>query len=220
MYHSILNTNQTKLRDIWDLDVNYFNQHLKFLKEKENLIKPEELIDNIPETGVLITFDDGRRDFFETAAPVLMEHEVPFSLFVITNFLGSKDYISMNMLKELSNYKHASIGSHSMNHQRLTECSEEDLSEEIYGSKLFLEDILGKEIKMFSYPYGKFNTKVRDKVEEAGYKLGFTSIFDLNTASQDRLLLNRSEIWDTDDLNIFKQKLNGNWDWFKYRRFL
>jgi len=106
---------------MWDLDANLFDKHLKFLKENESLIKAEGLINNIPESGVLITFDDGRKDFFETAAPILMEHEVPFSLFVITNFLGSKDYISLNMLKELSTFQYASIGSHSMNHKRLTE---------------------------------------------------------------------------------------------------
>jgi len=90
----------------------------------------------------------------------------------------------------------------------------------VYGSKLFLEDVLGKEINMFSYPHGDFNEEVRDKVQEAGYKLGFTSIFDVNTERQDRLLLKRSDIWNTDNLNIFKQKLYGDWDWLRYRRFL
>ena len=85
-------------------------------------------------------------------------------------------------------------------------------------SKLYLEDFLGKEVSAFSYPHGKFNSLVREEVMKAGYILGFTSHYDLNYIDQDKLTLNRNEIWNSDNLNSFKKKLDGHWDWLKYRK--
>ncbi|SVE21719.1 uncharacterized protein METZ01_LOCUS474573, partial [marine metagenome] len=88
---------------------------------------------------------------------------------------------------------------------------------EVRDSKSYLEDLLGKEVSAFSYPHGKFNSFIRDEVMKAGYFLGFTSHYDLNHLDQDRLTLNRNEIWNSDNLNNFKKKIDGHWDWLKYR---
>ena len=65
---------------------------------------------------------------------------------------------------------------------------------------------------MFSYPYGDFNAFVRSEVLKAGYKLGFTSHYDVTKKSQDKLKLNLNEIWNTDDLQTLKKKLQGDID--------
>ena len=68
-----------------------------------------------------------------------------------------------------------------------------------------------------SYPHGKFNIKIKQKVFDSGYKLAFSSKFGVNKKNQDKLALNRSEIWSTDEIEIFNEKLEGNWDWLRFR---
>ena len=89
--------------------------------------------------------------------------------------------------------------------------------EEIKESKEYLEHNLNKKVTAFSYPYGIYNKKTINLVKECGYELAFSSNFGANYSKQSKHLLSRTEIWDTDDLFYFKQKLNCDWDWLKYR---
>ena len=68
-----------------------------------------------------------------------------------------------------------------------------------------------------SYAYGKYNDRVRDKVKKIGYKLAFTSDFNKKFDEQNKTNLSRNEIWNTDSIEVFNEKLNGDWDWLKYR---
>jgi len=219
MYHSIRSGNYSK--DLWNLDVDLFSKHLSYLNENQDLkiYSCKDLVKDIPKDGLMITFDDGYLDNFEIASPLLLSLKIPFTLFVVTDHIKKrkKDYMSSEMLKELSKNPLVSIGSHSKTHISLTNCNKRELDEQIYESKSYLEDLLEEEIYMFSYPYGKFNPLVRDTVSQAGYKLAFTSHFDVNRSNQDKLTLNRNEIWNTDDLRLLKNKIAGDWDWLKYR---
>ena len=219
MYHSI--TNEDSSDDIWSLGLNSFSKHLSYLDGNKNinLYRCTDLISQRPKDGIMITLDDGYRNNFEVAAPILFELKIPFSVFVITDFIkqAKKNFMNESMLKELAGHPLVSIGSHSRSHVRLTKCNRKELANEISGSKSYLEDLLGREIDMFSYPHGDFNSVVRSEVLKAEYKLGFTSHYDVNKKSQDKLKLNRNEIWNTDDLQTLKKKLQGDFDWLKYR---
>ena len=219
MYHSIKEENTPD--DIWSLDLDFFSQHLSYFygNENINLYSCTDLFSKRPKDGIMITFDDGYRDNFEIAAPILFKFKIPFSVFVITDFIrqARKNYINESMLKELGSHPLVSIGSHSQSHARLTKCNRKELANEISGSKSYLEDLLGREIDMFSYPHGDFNSVVRSEVLKSGYKLGFTSHYDINRPNQDKLTLNRNEIWNTDDLNSMKRKIRGDWDWLRYK---
>ena len=92
-----------------------------------------------------------------------------------------------------------------------------DFYAELGANKWELEDLLGKQIEMLTYPHGKFNKKIKQKVFDKGYKLAFSSKFGVNKKNQDKLALNRSEIWSTDEIEIFNEKLEGSWDWLKFR---
>jgi len=221
LYHSI--TKEDSSDDIWSLDLNSFSEHLSYFygKRNINLHQCTDLILKNPKDGIMITFDDGYRNNFEIAAPILFKLKIPFSVFVITDFIrqAKKNYMNESMLKELADHPLVLIGSHSQSHARLTKCNRTELANEISGSKSYLEDLLGREINMFSYPHGDFNSVVRSEVLKAGYQLGFTSHYDINRPNQDKLTLNRNEIWNTDNLNNMKRKMAGHWDWLRYRFF-
>jgi len=217
-YHSI--NNEPKNKYMWNLDVNSFSDHLSFINERRiKVYGANELIRSIPSQGLVITFDDGFKDNFEIAAPLLFKLNMPFSVFVITDFVSQsrKKYVDEAMLKEFAEHPLVTIGSHSCSHAKLTSCSLTDMKNEISDSKHYLEDLVGKEINTFSYPHGLFNQAVRQEVIKAGYKLGFTSHFDINLINKDKFTLNTTELWNTDNLTNFKKKINGDWDWLKYR---
>jgi len=222
MYHSIvpdetLNTNM----NMWELQLSLFKEQIKFATEIKNLriYKSDELINKIPKKGLCITFDDGYKNNYELVSPILIQKNIPFTIFIITDYIknNKKGYLNESMLKTLSNNSLITIGSHSKNHYDLTKLSEKNLEDELYSSKLYLEDLIGKEVKSMSYPYGKYNNRIKDKVKKIGYKLAFTSDFNKNFENQNKINLSRNEIWHTDNIKIFNEKLNGDWDWLKYR---
>ena len=215
-YHSIVSK---KSKDIWSLDLELFKEHISFFKTI-NVISADTILYNKINNGIIITFDDGQKDNFETAAPLLIDNNIPFTIFVVTDFIkeNNNKFIDVVELKKLSENQLVTIGSHSKSHPRLTQCSDIDLKKEIFDSKKYLEDVLGKEVDKFAYPHGIYNQRVVDQVKIANYKLAFSSHYDVIKPINNKFYLNRNEIWNTDNLLTLKSKIDGDWDWLKYRK--
>ena len=62
------------------------------------------------------------------------------------------------------------IGAHTVTHARLTEIPEEAVRREVCDSKSDLEQLLGRPVDMFCYPFGAYNEAVRNVVQEAGFR--------------------------------------------------
>ena len=138
MYHSIVKDNLEYInRNIWKLNYNLFKDHIYFLKKNYSIYKTDFLIKKIPLDGICITFDDAFEDCYSLAAPFLLELNVPFSIFVVSNFIkdNKNGYINKKMLIELSNNKLVTVGSHSKNHYHLSKCNLETINNEVLGSK-------------------------------------------------------------------------------------
>ncbi len=89
-------------------------------------------------------------------------------------FYIPKDYkkrtLRDSQLKELAFSQE--VGAHSLTHPRAWKTgglSDDQINDEIFGSKKYLEEILGREIKMFCYPYGKFTGGIKSLVGQAGF---------------------------------------------------
>ncbi len=141
----------------------------------------------LPGRSVVLTFDDGYRNFYEHALPVLREHGFPATVFVISDLIGERaewlretgaepsPMMDAAMLREIEGHG-VTIGSHTCSHARLSRMPVEQASREIGDSKRALEDLTGHEIRHFCYPYGLYNEAARDAVGEAGYVTGLTCI--------------------------------------------
>lgn len=80
------------------------------------------------------------------------------------------------------------IGGHSVNHPSLAALEPEEQSKEILSSKIFLEELLGKKIFHFSYPFGTkydFNKVTSDIVRKAGFKMAAANFPSLTNRSSD-----------------------------------
>jgi peptidoglycan/xylan/chitin deacetylase (PgdA/CDA1 family) len=121
-----------------------------------------------------LSFDDGFRNIFTNALPILRKHEVPAILFVPSSLIESSwdktqtyclettrynsviEMLRWDDLKEIVSLGYE-IGSHTRTHARFSEISHNAalLEDELFGSKKELETNLGEECKYISWPYGR-----------------------------------------------------------------
>ena len=198
-----------------------FERHMKLLAETEgaavaNLCEPRGATQGL---RVALTFDDGYKDNLYTAAPILLKFQIPFTVFVTTSFMqnGSRDYLAERELRELASLPGVNIGSHGTTHTPLVQCDDSALWQELYESRCRIEDVIGRQVKAIAYPHGSVNQRVRKVAERAGYVVGVCSRFDINDENRDPLLLCRSEVLAADSERVFRQKISGAWDWFRWR---
>ena len=127
-----------------------------------------------------LTFDDGYRDNFEWAAPIMEKYGFRATIFCVTARLGQKSawaedprwaghlLMTSAEARELSRWGFE-IGAHSRTHPDLTTLSGECLKDEVAGSRQELEDLLGEPVETFCYPYGIYNTHTMEAVHQAGF---------------------------------------------------
>ena len=179
-----------------------------------------KFIDNFDnsKSNYLITFDDGFKNFKSKINNFLLENKVPCMIFLSPDLVKSNNhnYLNQDDVKELSKNKFIKIGSHSYNHQRLTDFDEKNLNFQLETSKKWLEDLTSQEVNSISYPYGAFNEKILKKVKEFDYKYGFTTRFNFHYDFQDSLCIPRIDIWDSDDIQTFQKKTEGKWNWMRF----
>jgi len=205
------------------VSVDNFRKQMEYLRRHCNVVsltKLEEYLTkkvSLPSNTVLLAFDDGFKDFYQNAYPILQEHQLPAVCFVITAKVGGQDEIRMNWdeVNELAHSGLVTIGSHTVSHHSLARLDEVALRQEIKGSKSDIECKLNLEIKSFSYPYGTprdFDDRCVAKLAESGYTLSFTSVNGVNWKDTNPFKLRRTKIEWGDDLPTFRKILRGSLD--------
>lgn len=209
MYHSI--TQSLSTGDIFTLPLNKFIAQLDLLKSDQFKLIPFLST----EAGVSITFDDGHKDNYEIAAPLLLERQIPFTIFMISDFLSkaSKNYLNKEQVQELAKNPLVSFGTHGKTHRPLTSLEFNEAKDELRVSKEILEDIIGKEVYTMSFPHGQFNSQLLENAKLLGYKRCGTSIATSNSIKNLDLQVNRHCVYSCETLLSLKQKILGKWDW-------
>lgn len=126
---------------------------------------------NIPSNWVVLTFDDGKKDFYSEVYPLLKAHGFKAVLFVSPGRLELTDeFLTWEQLKEIHSGGLVEIGSHGLYHDPLTRLSPPEAEERIRRSKAVLEEKLGTRVDLFAYPYGAFDYQLKAMVKTAGYE--------------------------------------------------
>lgn len=167
--------------------------------------------------SVVLSFDDGYENFADHALPVMAEFSYPSVLFAVSGLLGqparwlsdggqTSPLLSAQRLRELRAAK-VEVGSHTVNHPRLSRLGASEVRREIVDSKDALEQSLGAAVDFFAYPYGDYNPAVRDAVAEAGYQAALTCSRGTANTAPNRYEIPRKAIAYGDDLIGFAWKL-------------
>lgn len=116
---------------------------------------------------VTTSWDDGDRVDLRLAE-ILRSRGIAGTFYVPTNPYGARPALSHSDLRNLS-AEGFEIGAHGVTHKLLWGLSAEELAEEVNPCKPILEDILGREVRMFCYPCGRYDANVIRALKQAGY---------------------------------------------------
>ncbi|MFQ5952972.1 MAG: polysaccharide deacetylase family protein [Candidatus Omnitrophota bacterium] len=221
MYHSISDDKESTLSVMPE----NFSRQLEFLdRSGYSVISLDELVESInrgktylPKT-VVVTFDDGYKDNFTNAFPVLKKYDMTAIIFLVTHYVAEKgEYMNWDQVR-LMQENGIDFGAHTRNNVYLP--SVEDygkLWDEISGSKADIQAQTGKEAKYFCYPTGGFTEKIKEAVKQAGYKGACTTNRGFDRLNLDVYELNRVKVTDS-DMNKpfhFRAKLSGFYNVFR-----
>lgn len=146
----------------------YLKKHHYRVLDLEEYIKAVKSNAKIDRKTVVLTFDDGYRNNFTAALPILKKFNFPATIFIQVDGIGRDDYMSEDEIRELLR-NGIKIGSHTMHHGFLPNLSPELKEMEIKLSKERLESMFNIPISVFSYPGGGFDEEARKMVIDAGY---------------------------------------------------
>jgi peptidoglycan/xylan/chitin deacetylase (PgdA/CDA1 family) len=204
----------------------YVSKHyspLTFRDAVENLIAKKKS----PDKAVVISFDDGYRDNYIVAYPLLKRLNIPAIIFLTAGYIGTEkllphdvtdnpDYNRLLSWEEVKKMSCGGIefGSHTLQHADLG-ARAYDVSRELKESKEVIERKLNVPVYAISYPYGlshNFNAKIKEMTKNSGYLCGVSAMNGINAIATDVYELRRIGIESSDTLFTFRAKLNGALD--------
>jgi peptidoglycan/xylan/chitin deacetylase (PgdA/CDA1 family) len=175
--------------------------------------------------SVAITFDDALRSVGEHAVPELLRRSLPATIFVPVDFVGRppaweteafhgddiEQVMTADELRSLPDL--FELGSHTLEHPHLTTLDDAPLREEIFGSRLKLEEITGNPVTLLAFPYGEYDRRTIDVCREAGYE----RVFAIDPRHADPLgrdfVRGRVSVGPNDSPLTFYLKTRGAYAW-------
>jgi peptidoglycan/xylan/chitin deacetylase (PgdA/CDA1 family) len=175
---------------------------------------------------VAITFDDAFVSVRENAIPELLARSFHSTIFVPTGFLGrhpswtmrdeerarNETVMTVDQLKELPSDL-VTLGSHSSMHMLLSQTQLDTAREEIEGSRRQLQHVLGREVRLFSFPYGDYDESIVKLCSMAGYDQAFTIYPEQIRTDEAGMLRGRVKVDPSDWPIEFFLKVNGAYEW-------
>lgn len=190
-YHHIKDVISKKDGD-YSVSTAAFKAQMKALADSGyKTITPEQYYDYLvhgsalPEKPVMITYDDTDEEQFTIAKPEMDKYGFKGVYFIMTISIGRPRYMSKDQIKQLSEEGHA-IASHTWDHSRFDRYKPEneieeggrkkivnDWDQQLLKTKKKLEEITGRPVEYFAFPFGLWNKEGLPELEKRGYKMAF-----------------------------------------------
>tara|TARA_B100001093_G_scaffold10373_1_gene9697 strand:- start:4196 stop:5254 length:1059 start_codon:yes stop_codon:yes gene_type:complete len=209
MYHRF---NESKYPST-NIQMDIFKKHIQIIKESGfNFYYPEEFKENFDlpknEKKILITIDDGFKSFYEEAWPYLKKNEIPFILFISTQPVGKRGYMTWKQIKEIEKSNFALIGHHSHTHDYLIDKSDEEFISDIEKANSIFLNKIGYIPFVFSYPFGEYSKFMKDYISE-NFELSFGQHSGIIDVNKDKFELPRFPINENyGEIKRFKSIIN------------
>lgn len=237
MYHGISDDPQPEVSPYYKTTTSLpvFEQHLRRLTEagfrSVNLCDALGILqsgDARMDKTVVITFDDGFRDFYDLAFPALKRHGHTATMFLPTAFIGhdrrsfkGRGCLTWQEVRELRS-QGIEFGSHTVSHPILYDLSWKEIEDELALSKERMEREMEEEITAFCYPYafprqdGEYTGRFAQLLRNHGYRYCATTSVGRAQAGDDLFSLKRLPVNVCDDQALLDAKLSGAYDWVAF----
>lgn len=226
MYHRVNDDINMEL----SVKIDKFKWQMEYLMKKNyKVISMEEAFQMIKNKSIygkyiVLTFDDGYKDVFDNAFPILKQFNYPSIHYLVPGYiesnrvfswdkeLGESRLMNWKQIMELQKDKLIIIGSHTLNHYDLDTLDEETLRDELEESKNILEDMIEKRITHFAYPRGIYSKEV-EKILCEFYNTGVLIFKGVKVDNQLRekeyYRLKRIPIYRSDGKFMFTARIKG-----------
>jgi peptidoglycan/xylan/chitin deacetylase (PgdA/CDA1 family) len=160
---------------------------------------------------IMLTFDDGYRDVFARAAPVLVRLGMRATAYVISGRVSNGDpsFLTWSMLRALE-FRGVEIGSHTVSHRDLTTLSNAQARDELRRSRQMLERVLDHPVPWLAYPFGAFDRRIEAMARRAGYALAVTTRAGAVQSARAPLALRRIRVLDSTGVRGLAALLRGS----------
>jgi peptidoglycan/xylan/chitin deacetylase (PgdA/CDA1 family) len=187
-YHHIVE----RAKNEYEVNISNFKDQLKMLADSGyKSITPEQYYNylvygaSLPEKPFMLTYDDTDLEQFTIAKPEMDKYGFKGVYYIMTISIGRPRYMSKEQIKQLSDEGHI-IGSHTWDHSRVDRYKFENTKEirgkqqivndydlQLADTKKKLEELTGKPVEYFAYPFGLWSQEALPEVEKRGYKMAF-----------------------------------------------
>jgi len=232
-YHRVVEKDESdniKINGMYT-DIESFDREMKLLKRYYQPVSEKNIMDaldgntELPDYAVWVTLDDGYRDNYANAWPILKKYGIPVTIFLTTGFINreavpyfenkSADelFLDWEEIKRMCE-ENVSIGAHTMTHPILTTLPDKEIEKEIRGSRDEIERKINKKVISFAYPNGKkgdYDQRCADIAEKSGLKIAVTLENGINAVVSDsRMVLRRICISSNDSIGYIRFKFIRN----------
>lgn len=193
-----------------------FLEKIRFLIKRFNVvgitdfIKHKNLVSD--RINLVLSFDDGRKNWLHNVLPVLEEYQLPALFFISSGCLNRSDELSAEEVKAIASHKGFIVASHGRFHKDLAKLDHRELESEVLEDKKYLETLTGQTIEYFAFPFGhrvNFNEKIFDY-----YRWVFSIVPGFNKRAVPGRMIHRDSIDIFFSRLLFLAWLYGSYDWY------
>ena len=196
-----------------------FERQLEALAERERVLTIDQAVAGDREGGVVVTVDDGYRDFSDTVLPLLVRYRIPAVLYLATGLVAGEgpgpddpDALSWTQLTEARSTGLVTVGAHTHGHTDLLRASEQACRDEMARSQELVEDRLGIACRHFAYPWA-VGSPTADRVARELFDTAALDAWRSNRAgATDPWRLGRTPVLASDGMAFFKARVEGRLD--------
>ncbi len=223
MYHRVSPKGKNNLSR-YRVSPELFEEQLSYLKDNDyysvsinewrNAVKTNYPLKGKP---ILLTFDDGYKDFKEHAFPLLQKYGFSAIVYLVTDYVGEanrwdkefNECIELMNWNEILELKSNGIefGSHTCSHPPLTSLSPDEIVKEALKSKIIIQKKLNISIDSLAFPYGNFDQVTSHIIGACGFNFGLTCNSAIAKHDSKLLELPRIEVKGNESIEEFITKL-------------